>query len=105
RQGGGFLAGLFGRRRPSHAVNRRYERPATTRAGFLADATHTALGVAGGFILHDLAAAGGFESAQAAASMAPPQPADSTMGFGGDFGGGDLGGGYAGGFGGDGGGG
>lgn len=103
RRGGGFLSALFGgagaapRKAARSAVPPSLGQTATT--GFLASASNTALGVAGGFILADLLAQGNFSEGSLATSFDPPvAPADDGGGLGGgmaggDFGGGDFGGG------------
>jgi uncharacterized protein len=98
----GILAALFGGR--SRAGSHRDSRvpPSlgqTATTGFLATASNTALGVAGGFILADMLAQGNFSDQALASSFNPAQPAapvdagGAAGGFGGDFGGGDFGGG------------
>lgn len=103
RGAGGILSALFGGR--SGSADRRASSGApsslghTATTGFLATASNTALGVAGGFILADLLAqasftdeafASGVGSAEAAS---PVEAGTVDGGFGGDFGGGDFGGG------------
>jgi len=99
--GGGLLSALFGGR--SGASGARSAVPPslgqTSATGFLATASNTALGVAGGFILADMLAQGNFSDQALASSFSPPDaapPVDAggaVGGFGGDFGGGDFGGG------------
>lgn len=105
---GGLFSALFGGRSgPAGATARSAVPPSlgqTATTGFLATASNTALGVAGGFILADLLAQGNFSDQALASSFNPPEaaaPVDAggTVGdFGGDFGGGDFGGGDVGGF-------
>jgi len=91
---GGFLSRIFG------TPARRATRPAPAteaglpRDGFLAGATPVALAIAGGFLLHDMAAGGAFENSARAAFGGPVEanPTVPDCGFGeagGDFGGGD----------------
>jgi hypothetical protein len=103
RRGGGILSALFGGR--SGSADRRAPSGApaslgqTATTGFLATASNTALGVAGGFILADLLAQASFTDEAFASGVNPAEagaPADAgsvDAGFGGDFGGGDFGGG------------
>jgi hypothetical protein len=100
RSGGGLLNSIFGGRRSSAASARANRMPAslgqTSATGFLATASNTALGLAGGFVLHDLLAQGNFSDSSLADSFSQPSaaPLDPGMGMGGgDFGGGDFGGG------------
>ena len=90
--GGSILSAIFGGRRSSA----RTERPLpasldATRVGFLAGASQTALGVAGGFILADMLAQGNFSESALSSSFTPD--ASAGLGMGGDFGGGDFSGG------------
>jgi hypothetical protein len=92
--GGGILSAIFGGRprsaRSAGAPSRTHEPPAGI--GFLAGASQTALGVAGGFILADMLSQANFNDSALAASFSE-SPADAGAGgFGGDFGGGDFGG-------------
>ena len=106
--GGGFLSALFGgggARSGGHrssapkresAINPALGQTATT--GFLATASNTALGVAGGFILADMLQQGNFTDSSLATGFAPDTPpaADAGGGAGSDAGG-DFGGDYGGG--------
>lgn len=107
RRGGGLLSAIFGGR-PSPGPSGKTAVPPglgqTATTGFLATASNTALGVAGGFILADMLAHGNFSDQALASSFNPPEAASSgdaggaaAGGFGGDFGG-DFGGGDVGGF-------
>jgi hypothetical protein len=107
--GGGLFSALFGGRPSTAGSSARSAVPPslgqTAATGFLATASNTALGVAGGFILADMLAQGNFSDQALASSFDPPEaaaPVDAggaLGGFGGgDFGGGDFGGGDAGGF-------
>jgi hypothetical protein len=106
--GGGLFSVLFGGRSGATAAGTRSAVPPslgqTAATGFLATASNTALGVAGGFILADMLAQGNFSGQALASSFNPPEaaaPVDAggaVDGFGGDFGGGDFGGGDIGGF-------
>jgi len=108
RAGGGLFSAIFGGRGNSTGTGARSAVPPslgqTATIGFLATASNTALGVAGGFILADLLAQGNFSDQALASSFNPPEaaaPVDagSAAGdFGGDLGGGDFGGGDVGGF-------
>jgi hypothetical protein len=100
--GGGLFAALFGGR--SGPSRERADMPSSlgqnATTGFLATASNTALGVAGGFILADLLAQGHFTDQAFASGVTPSEaaaPADAgsaVSDFGGsDFGGGDFGGG------------
>ena len=90
--GGGILSALFGGRRQSGGdQGRRAPAEMPTGVGFLAGASQTALGVAGGFILADMLAQANFNHSALADSFSQP-PADAGMGGFGDFGGGDFGG-------------
>jgi hypothetical protein len=91
--GGGLFSALFGGGR-SLPQPQATDRPAPAsphdaRNGFLAGATQTALGVAGGFILADMLSHGNFVDSSFASGLEAPSPGDS--GSGGDFGGGDFG--------------
>jgi hypothetical protein len=106
--GGGLFSALFGGRPNSAGSSARSALPPslgqTATTGFLATASNTALGVAGGFILADMLAQGNFSDQALASSFNPPEaaaPVDAggaAGGFGDDIGGGDFGGGDAGGF-------
>jgi hypothetical protein len=97
--GGGLLAALFGGGRRSGRPARDYDGPRRQHAaqqppggmGFLAGASQTALGVAGGFILADMLANGNFSDQAFAEGLGPDAASDVSGG--GDFGGGDFGGG------------
>lgn len=102
--GGGFFSALFGggrsapREKSADGLPPSLGQNATT--GFLATASNTALGVAGGFILADMLAQGNFSDQSLAESFSPAEaaPVDAGGGLGsgmagGDFGGGDFGGG------------
>lgn len=101
--GGGLFSALFGGRASAAADRKSAVPPSlgqTATTGFLATASNTALGVAGGFILADMLAQGNFSDQSLASSFSPSEagPVDSggAMGggtAGGDFGGGDFGGG------------
>ena len=101
--GGGFLSALFGGARAAPRGAARSAVPPslgqTATTGFLASASNTALGVAGGFILADMLAQSNFSEQSLATSFDPPvAPADDGGALGGviaggDFGGGDFGGG------------
>jgi hypothetical protein len=100
RPGGGFFSTLFGGSRRSSPAPRQDRMPPslgqTSATGFLATASNTAIGLAGGFVLHDLLAQGNFSDGSLANSFSQPPtaPIDPGTGMlGGDFGGGDFGGG------------
>jgi hypothetical protein len=98
--GGGLLASLFGGgRRSAPRASRRPAQPEMPAGiGFLAGASQTALGVAGGFILIDILANHNFSDSAFAEGLGP----DAATDFGSsDFGGGDFGGGGDGGGGGE----
>ena len=90
--GGGLLAALFGGGRSAPRASRRPPAQPDLPAGlgFLAGASQTALGVAGGFILMDMLASHNFSDSAFAAGTGPDAATDLG---GGDFGGGDFGGG------------
>ena len=96
---GGILGALFGGRRRAAETSAKDAMPASlgqnSATGFLATAANTAVGLAGGFILHDLLAQAHFTQGSLADSFSQPPsaPVDAGMGMGGDFGGGDFGGG------------
>jgi len=101
--GGGILSALFGGRPSAGAERVRNEVPRSlgqnSATGFLATASNTALGVAGGFILADLLMHANFSDQAFASGLAPTEGvsgAAADLG-GGDFGGGDIGGGDIGG--------
>lgn len=104
RREGGLLSALFGSRRKAPREKDASGLPPslgqTATTGFLATASNTALGVAGGFVLADMLAQGNFSDQSLAASVNPPAaaPVDAGGGLGsgmagGDFGGADFGGG------------
>ena len=105
---GGLLSALFGSRRQARDSSASAVPPSlgqTATTGFLATASNTALGVAGGFVLADMLAQGNFSDQSLAASVNPPAAAPVDTGgalgggmAGGDLGGGDFGGGDGGGF-------
>lgn len=110
RRGGGLLSAIFGGRpnaSPSPSSSGGSAVPPglgqTATTGFLATASNTALGVAGGFILADMLAQGNFSDRALASSFNPPEAASTDAGGAagggfGDLGGGDFGGGDVGGF-------
>ena len=92
-EGGGLLSALFGGGRRLARRQRRRDDEATGPAGigFLAGASHTALGVAGGFILADMLASQNFSDSAFAAGLDASGGGAADAGglgdFGGDFGG------------------
>jgi len=82
--GGGLFSALFGggrnkeRKVRKTAINPSLGQNAAT--GFLATAANTSLGVAGGFVLHDMLAQGNFSGNSLAAGYEPETPAGSGLG-------------------------
>lgn len=92
----GFLSALFGGGRPAREDGKSAVPPSlgqTATTGFLASASNTALGVAGGFILADMLAQGNFSEQSLATSFDPPvAPVGDGGALGGGMAGGDFGG-------------
>ena len=92
-ESGGLFSALFGGGRKKVGKARKTSitpalgQQATT--GFLATAANTSIGVAGGFVLHDMLAEGNFTGATLAAGYAPETPVGG--GLGGEAGAGDAG--------------
>ena len=96
---GGILSAIFGGRRQPVRSSEPAPRAPVDRPrgiGFLEGASHTALGVAGGFILADMLSQANFSDSAFASGISQP-PVDAGPGGFGDFGGGDFGGGDGGG--------